>query len=191
MRRGWQKKTFKAGAVLVALASVSACNGSFMGSGSMTSATGRGEAGISLKVLCDADTDSVSGSLSFADSRAAVGVNAAVNDAWADYYVPQLSVAQELDEPEFPDYPWYGEMCDGDSEEGAYLGHFSGTIGGVRDSGMMAVAIDLYGCGDRPYVDIYFDGARRSYENHGCVNMSSIRQVPWASSSDYGYVSRR
>jgi hypothetical protein len=174
MRRGWQKKTFKVGAVLVALASVSACNGSFRGVATMPSASAGGVATMAFNVICDPNTQEVSGNLTFSDSRSGAYASARAT-GYPDLGYPQLR-SNELPEP--GEYP-YEAVCDNDSDEGHYTGTFTGTIDGRRQSGTMTfdLRMDAEDCGGQPWVDITLTGSSRFYENSGCVDVGTIRPV--------------
>jgi hypothetical protein len=166
------KKMLKVGAVLVALASVTACNGSFRGGATMPSAEGgSGIANMMFNVICDPNTQEVSGNLTYSDARAGAYAQArATGYPIYDFYPTQENGGE---------FPGEGAYCDNDPEQGHYTGTFTGAIDGRRVSGEMTfdLQMDDERCGGQAWVDISLSGGSRWYDNSGCVKVGTIRPV--------------
>lgn len=166
------KRVLGVAAAGTALLSLTACNGSFYGVGTMDSASGRGVASMSFSVICDPNTQEVAGNMTFNDSGAGTSVRAQATG------YPVFDSPALVEQPEFPG-EFYGAYCDNDPEEGHYIGSFSGTVNRTFQSGRMTLDVDLDSedCSGKPYVQLSLEGARTSYYNDGCFAAGRIQPI--------------
>ena len=95
---------FRTVAGAIGVLAVTGCNGSFSGSGTMTGAAG-GAAIVKMKVICDVDTQEVSGSFLYMDPSSRVNLRgAAVGKAEVSMY----GISEEA-------------QCDNDPTQGHYV----------------------------------------------------------------------
>lgn len=166
------KRYAKVVAIGAALLTLAACNGSFIGSGTMPSASSSGTALMSLNVKCDTTTQQVSGTFMFKDVGSRVITSATLSDAYYPWWSFPASMEGTLLEEDIEI-----QKCESGSPFGAYTGRFTGAVNGMSDSGWMYVIIELDGCGSTPWIEVQFDGMRGDYYNSGCMSLSSIRSV--------------
>ncbi len=180
MRKFLRSKTFKtvAGAG-VGLVMLTGCNGSFAGSGTMESATGRGVATMSFSIRCDPNTQTVSGGLTYSDSAARTSLTARPTErGYADDYPYPYPYPYPIPAVQEGPGSEYVAECDNDQEEGHYVGTYTGSVNGRYRSGTIRVDLQMTGeCRGGAYVSIVLDDW--SYSNEGCLD--SGRVVPTSS----------
>jgi hypothetical protein len=147
---------------LVAL--LSACNGSFVGSGTLPASLGHGVAAFNFRIVCDPSTNQVSGTLDYSDPGA-VGGPVAFSGRATGRAV--LGV---------PGYYTVTPDCDTDPTSGQY----TGTFGSGATAGTFNVQISTSASVLCLTVRIT-SGAWNGYLNFGCPTPGSIKSLQFIS----------